>query len=74
MSHLVRPRSLALASLLSFGAPATAAAMTDDTMDIVDPEAADEGLSWGPIIGACLGVMFGGALALWQIRGMKNRD
>lgn len=28
---------------------------------------------WGPIVGACLGVLFGGALAVWQIRGMKNR-
>ena len=24
-------------------------------------------------IGACLGILFGGALAVWQIRGMQNR-
>lgn len=41
--------------------------------DVVDP-GTDEGISWGPLIGACLGVAFGGALALWQIRGMKSRD
>ncbi len=32
-----------------------------------------ESPGWGPIIGACLGVLFGGALAVWQIKGMKNR-
>ncbi len=31
-------------------------------------------VAWGPIVGACFGVMFGGAIALWQIRGMKNRS
>lgn len=49
---------------------ASASAAPEDTNDA----AADAGAtSWGPIVGACLGVLFGGALALWQIRGMKNR-
>lgn len=30
--------------------------------------------SWLPILGSCLGVAFGGALAVWQIRGMKNNS
>lgn len=28
--------------------------------------------NWGPIVGACVGVLFGGVLAVWQIRGMKR--
>lgn len=27
---------------------------------------------WGPILGACMGVLFGGVLAVWQLRGMKR--
>lgn len=38
-----------------------------------DPAPDDAGPSRGAILMACFGVLFGGALALWQIRGMKNR-
>jgi hypothetical protein len=52
-------------------APAQAA---DPAASTDPPAAADDGsTNWGPILGACVGVLFGGALALWQIRSMKNR-
>lgn len=28
--------------------------------------------NWAPIVWACVGVLFGGGLAVWQIRGMKR--
>lgn len=27
---------------------------------------------WAPIVWACVGVLFGGVLAVWQIRGLKR--
>ena len=37
-----------------------------------NPPAHDGSTQWGPILWGCLGVAFGGALAVWQIRGMKR--
>lgn len=66
-------------ALLSFGVvvagPSEARASTTAESSRLEASA-DEGGStnWGPIIGGCLGVLFGGAIAMWQIRGMRNRD
>lgn len=51
-----------------------ASATAHATEQLADEEPAEpSGPGWGKILGACCGVLFGGALALWQIRGMKNR-
>jgi hypothetical protein len=51
---------------------ASASTLLESAADVTPtPEDGDSG--WGPIVGACLGVLFGGMLAIWQIRGMKNR-
>jgi hypothetical protein len=64
-----------LPALLLMGSLASAPAQAADSPASTDPPAAadDGSTNWGPIIGACFGVLFGGALALWQIRSMKNR-
>jgi hypothetical protein len=58
---------LAAGSLL---APAMAGAA--DPASDPDATAGSGSTDWGPIVGACFGVLFGGALAVWQIRGMKR--
>jgi hypothetical protein len=66
----VLPVLLWMGSLVA-SAPAHA---TDPAAATDPPATADEGSTrWGPIVGACFGVLFGGVLALWQIRSMKNR-
>lgn len=80
-----RTWSLALPLLAALTVPAVASASADHVMEL-EPDAtepsseaaatgeAEESSGWGPIVGACLGILFGGGLALWQIRGMKGRD
>jgi len=60
---------LLLGAMGSLVAPAHAA----DPAPEPPPAAAEPGsTNWGPIAGACLGVLFGSVLAAWQIRGMKR--
>lgn len=72
-----------LGSALVLGLLLTAAgslllSLPADAADPAPAAAADESTSdagstrWGPIVGACVGVIFGGALAVWQIRGMRR--
>ncbi len=58
---------------LSLSTPASAAE-ADDPDPAQTAEDDQDSINWGPILGACMGVAFGGMLALWQIKGMKNRD
>jgi len=72
------PGVLLFATLLAFSAIASAstaepAAEPTEPSDASQSDSGDSGGGWGPIIGACFGVMFGGVLAVWQIRGMKER-
>ncbi|MCA9709816.1 MAG: hypothetical protein KDK70_28510 [Myxococcales bacterium] len=65
---------LLLGLLLAPGiASASAANRAIDPESTETSEGATEG-GWGPIVGACLGVLFGGTLAVWQIRNLKNRS
>lgn len=78
MSHPRVVRTV-LMGLLMAGAvawPDTAVAAERTERRVADdaPAAESEGSSWGPIVGGCLGVLFGGAIAVWQIRGMAKRD
>ena len=54
--------------------PSPSAAADTGAKQADETASTDEGTDWGPIIGSCLGVMFGGVIAVWQIRGMKKRD
>ncbi|MEX1363330.1 MAG: hypothetical protein AB1Z98_09405 [Nannocystaceae bacterium] len=79
-----RTWSLALPLLAALTMPAVASASADHVMGL-EPDAteasfedastgeAEESSGWGRIVGACLGILFGGGLALWQIRGMRDR-
>ncbi|MCH9685292.1 MAG: hypothetical protein K0V04_27905 [Deltaproteobacteria bacterium] len=49
------------------------AALRSQHEPAAEPESEESG-GWGPIVGACFGVLFGGSIALWQIRGMKKRE
>ncbi|MEM9453936.1 MAG: hypothetical protein AAGF11_07140 [Myxococcota bacterium] len=63
-----------LSGLLLGSAGIASAATTVDPAPSQDTAASSESSGgWGPIVGACLGVLFGGAIAIWQIRGMKDR-
>lgn len=70
----VVPPTFGLATVAS--AHTAEAITTAEAIATADEPVAAEGSGpgWGPILGACFGVLFGGALALWQIRGMKNRS
>jgi hypothetical protein len=71
--RLVRIGYTAGVLLLAIGSLATPARAADPSAS-TPPAATDAGgTRWGPILGACVGVLFGGALALWQIRAMKSR-
>jgi len=64
-----------LASLLLFAGNASAHGATIDPDPAVETTSdADDGPGWGPILGACMGVLFGGMLAVWQIRSMRSRS
>lgn len=63
---------LLLAGLL-LGVAGIATAATAPESEAPAAAAEESSPGWGPIAGACLGVLFGGALAVWQIRGMKAR-
>lgn len=67
MGSLLAP-SLALAA---DPAPAPAEAVTPTEAETGNGSDAGS-TNWGPIVGACVGVLFGGVLAVWQIRGMKR--
>jgi len=82
-THLRGSGTAALAALafalLSFGVvvagPSDASASTTAESSLLEASADEaDSTSWGPIVGGCLGVLFGGAIAMWQIRGMRNRD
>jgi hypothetical protein len=53
---------------------ATGAPASEPAADAPASPPADDGSTteWGPILWACMGVGFGAALAVWQIRGMKR--
>ena len=64
---------LLLAAVGSLLAPsATNAADPAPAADVAESGSDGGSTRWGPIVGACVGVIFGGALAVWQIRGMKR--
>jgi hypothetical protein len=61
----------AVPSLASADPPANAPAQS--TADAGSSPAADTSSThWAPIVWACVGVLFGGVLAVWQIRGLKR--
>lgn len=65
---------LLMVGVLAWADATPAHASTEDVL-VNDEAAAESGSSgWGPIVGGCLGVLFGGGLAVWQIRSMANRD
>lgn len=53
---------------------ATGAPASEPAADASSSSPAEDGSTthWGPILWACMGVGFGAALAVWQIRGMKR--
>ena len=69
------PGVLLSGTLLAFCgiASASIAEPAAESAEAPQSDSGDSGTNWGPILGACFGVMFGGVLAVWQIRGMKER-
>lgn len=69
------PGVLLFGTLLAFSgiASASSAEPAAESAEASPSDGAESEGNWGPIIGACFGVLFGGVLAVWQIRGMKNR-
>lgn len=61
-----------LAATGSLLAPAAEAADPAPAAAAAEPGSDAGSTRWGPIVGACVGVIFGGALAVWQIRGMRR--
>jgi hypothetical protein len=76
-AHRLARISLILGLLLGAGVtePSLAEARPLLTSAGIDEAAAESDGSggYGPIVMGCLGVLFGGALALWQIRGMQRK-
>ncbi|MCX4244817.1 hypothetical protein [Paraliomyxa miuraensis] len=70
---LARAALMGLLLIATAGSLEIASVTAHASQDVVDDPPSSEGPSWGAILGACFGVLFGGALALWQIRGMKQR-
>lgn len=75
-SFIRRVLGAGVLSGLLLGSASLASAATVDpapSNDAAAPsESSESSGGWGPIVGACLGVLFGGAIAIWQIRGMKG--
>lgn len=52
----------------AFGDPASDTTVAGGS----DAREPGEGVAWRPILAGCLGVFFGAAVAVWQIRGRKK--
>ena len=57
------PLAIAIAFAIAGGA------LIAHASDAAQPEG---GVAWRPILAGCLGVFFGAAVAVWQIRGRKK--